>query len=91
MLAHLIEVQERVFQSPADCGHSTQGRALELLALEERLCVFEESHIIARHNFDKVLCSRKLAEGYAEVVGIVKGVEEIFMEGMDVLKSGETV
>jgi hypothetical protein len=91
MLAHLIEVQERIFQSPTDRGHSTERCALELLTLEERLCVFEESNIVARHYFDEVLCGGKLAESYAEVVGVVKGVEEILMERVDILEPGETV
>jgi hypothetical protein len=32
-----------------------------------------------------MLCGRELAESYSEVVCIVEGVEEIFVEGMDVL------
>lgn len=35
MLAHLVEVEEGIFQSSADCGHSSQCCTLELLALEQ--------------------------------------------------------
>jgi hypothetical protein len=35
MLSYLIEVEEGVFQSSANGGHSTQCCALELLALEQ--------------------------------------------------------
>ncbi len=58
MLAHLLEVHERVFQPPAYRGHAAEGCALELLALEERLCVFEETNIVARDSFDEMLCGR---------------------------------
>ena len=74
MLAHLIEVQERIFQSPANCSHSTQGRTLELFALEERLSVFEKSNIIPRYNFDEMFCSGQLTECDAEMVGVVEGI-----------------
>ena len=56
MLKDLIEVEEGVFESSANGGHSSQRCALELLALEKRLRIFEESHIIAGDNFDQVLC-----------------------------------
>jgi hypothetical protein len=46
-----------------------------LLALEKGLCVFEQSHIVAGYDFDKVFSGGQLAEGYAEVVGVVKGIE----------------
>jgi len=57
MLSDLIEIEERIFQSFADGGHSTQCRTLELLTLEQRLRIFEKTDIIARYNFDQVLCS----------------------------------
>lgn len=38
-----------------------------------------------------MLCGSQLAEGDAEVVGIVEGVEKILVERMNVLKSWETV
>jgi hypothetical protein len=85
MLPNLIEVEEGVFQSSANSGHSTKCGTLELFALEERLRIFEKSDIIAGNDFDQMLCGRKLAKGYSEVVCIVEGVEEIFVEGVDVL------
>jgi hypothetical protein len=91
MLAHLVEVEEGIFQSPADCRHSTKGRTLELFALEERLRILEQSHIISGHDLDQVLRSRELTEGYSEMVGIVEGIEEIFVERMDILQAGKSV
>jgi hypothetical protein len=85
MLPNLIEVEEGVFQSSANGGHSTQCSTLELFALEERLRIFEKSDIITGNDFDQMLCGRELAESYSEVVCIVEGVEEIFVEGVDVL------
>lgn len=37
MLSHLLEVDERIFQTLADGGHATQGGALEVFALEQTL------------------------------------------------------
>lgn len=50
MLADLIEVKKGILQSLADGGHSTQPRALQLLALEKRLRIFEQTDIISGHN-----------------------------------------
>jgi len=91
MLSNLIEVEEGVFQSSADGGHSAQGGTLELLALEEGLRIFEKADIIAGHNFDQMLCGRELAKSYSEVVCIVKGIEEIFVERVDILQPWEAV
>ena len=85
MLPDLVEVEEGIFQSSANGGHSTHCGTLELLALEKGLRIFEKSDIIARDYFDQMLCSRELAEGYSEVVCIIEGVEEIFVEGVDIL------
>lgn len=91
MLSDLIEVEKGIFQSSANGGHSSQSGTLKLLALEERLGIFEEAHIIARHDFDQVLCGGELAKRYPEMVGVVEGIEEIFVERVDILQSGESV
>jgi len=91
MLSNLVEVEEGIFQSSADGRHSTQCSTLELLALEEGLRIFEKADIIAGNDFDQMLCGRELAESYPEVVCIVKGVEEIFVERVDILQSWEAV
>ena len=54
MLTHLLEVHERVFEPPAYRSHAAKGCALELLALEKGLCVFEETDIVSRDGFDEV-------------------------------------
>jgi hypothetical protein len=38
-----------------------------------------------------VLRGRELAEGYSEMVGIVEGIEKIFVERMDILQAGKSV
>ncbi len=91
MLSDLIKVEERIFQSSADGGHPTQCCAFELLALKQRLCIFEEPHIIPRNNFDQMLRSRELTKSDPEMVGIIKGIKKIFMEGVNILESWETV
>lgn len=74
MLTHLLEIHERVFQPPAYGSHAAKGCALELLALEERLCVFEETNIVSRDGFNEVFSGRELAKGYSEMVGIVERI-----------------
>lgn len=91
MLAHLLEVEERVLQALADSGHATQGSALELLALEKRLAILQQTHVVARDSLDQVLGGGDLAQGNAEVVGIVESIEQILVEGVDVLELGEAL
>lgn len=55
MLSHLLEVDKGVLETLADGGHATQGRALQLLALEQRLRVFDQADIVSRHRLDQVL------------------------------------
>ncbi len=38
-----------------------------------------------------MLCGRELAESYSEVVCVVEGVEEIFVERMNVLQPREAI
>lgn len=91
MLAHLLEVDKRVFQPPAYRSHAAKGCALELLALEERLCVFEETNIVSRDGFNEMFSSRKLAKGYSEMVGIVERIQQVLVERMYVLKTGKPI
>ena len=89
MLAHLFEIHERVFQPPAYRSHSAKCCALELLALEERLCIFEETDIVSGDGLNEMFSGRELAKGDAEVIGIVERVQQVFMERMYVLKTGK--
>jgi hypothetical protein len=59
--------------------------------VEERLRIFEKSDIISRHYLNQMLRGRQLAKGYSEVVGVVEGIEEIFVERVDILEAGESV
>lgn len=89
MLSDLLEVLEGALQSTCDGGHAAKSSALELLALEERLGVFDEADVVTSDLLNKMLRSRELAEGDAEVVGVVEGVHEGAVEGVDVLETGE--
>ena len=91
MLAHLLEVYERIFQPPAYGSHAAEGCALELLALEERLRVLEETNVVSRDGFYEVFGGRELTKGYSEMVGIVEGIQQVLVERMYVLKTGETL
>lgn len=55
VLADLLQVDERIFQTSADGGHTTQRSALELFALEQRLRIFNQTDVVARDGFDEVL------------------------------------
>ena len=91
MLAHLLEVDERVFEPPAYCSHAAKSCALELLALEERLCVFEKTDIVARDGLNKMFSGRELTKGDSKVVGVVECVQQVLVERVYVLKPGETL
>lgn len=89
MLPDLLEVLEGALETAGDGGHAAEGGALELLALEERLSVLDETDIVTGDLLDQVLGGRELAEGDPEVVRVVEGVHEGAVEGVDVLETGE--
>lgn len=91
MLSNLIEVLEWVVESLDDSSHTAQGGSLQLLALEKRLRILDETDIVTADGLDEVLCCRKLTKCNAEMVGIVEGVEEILVEGVDFVDSGESL
>jgi hypothetical protein len=91
MLADLVEIQQRILQSLDERGHATEGGSLELLALVERLCVFQKTDVISGNCLYQVLGSGHLAKGNLEVVRIVEGVEQILVERVDVLETGKAV
>jgi hypothetical protein len=91
MLSDLIKIQEGVLEALDKGSHATQGSLFQLLALEQRLSIFEKSHVIAGDRLNEMLGGRQLTKGNLEVVGIVERVEEILVERMDVLEARETV
>lgn len=91
MLSDLLKINQGIFQSFADRGHPTKGSAFEGLALEERLRILEKSYVVSCNGFDQPLCCRQCSEGNFEMVGIVKSVEQIFVERVDVLQSRKPV
>ena len=91
MLPDLLEVDERVLEPLADCGHATERRLLQLLALEERLSILEQTDVVTCDGLDQRLGRRQLAEGNAEVVCIVEGVEQIAVERVDVDQAREGI
>jgi hypothetical protein len=91
MLANLVEIQKRVLQPLADSGHATKRSALQLLALEERLGILEQAHVISGDGLNKMFCGGQLTEGNTEVVRIVECVQKILVEWMDVLQSWKSI
>lgn len=91
MLAHLLEVYERIFQSPTYCSHASKSGTFELLALEQRLGIFEQTNIVSRDGLDQVTSRGQLPKGYSEVVCIVEGIEQVLVERVDVLEAGKAV
>lgn len=91
MLPDLLEVDEGILQSLADCGHATEGSSLQLLALEERLTVLQKTNVVARDGLDESFRSRELTKSNSEVIRIVEGVEQIAMERMDICQARESL
>lgn len=91
VLADLVEVEQRVLQALGEGGHAAERGPLQLLALEQALGVLEQAHVVAGDGLDQVLCGGQLAQGDLEVVGIVEGVEQVLVEGVDVLQAREAV
>lgn len=85
MLANLIQVEQRIFESTTNSSHSTKRCSLQLLALEEWLGVLEKPNIVARDSLNEMFRRRQLSKSYAKMVGIVEGVQEILMKRMDIL------
>ena len=81
VLAHLLEVEQRILESSRDGGHAAEGGAFELLALEERLGVLDQAHIVPADGLDEMLGRRELTQSDSEVVGIVEGVEQVLVWG----------
>ncbi|KAE8309420.1 hypothetical protein BDV41DRAFT_547827 [Aspergillus transmontanensis] len=79
MLTDLLEVDQRVFETSANGGHTTEGRSLQLLALEQRLGIFDETDIIAGNSLDKMFSGRNLTQSDSEMVGIVKCVHQVLV------------
>ena len=91
MLPNLLQIDQRIFKSSAYSRHATQGCSLERLALKERLRILQESDVVPRDSFDQSFCRRQSAKSDTEVVGIIESIEEVFVEGMDILEAWETV
>ena len=79
MLSNLLQIYQWIFQSPAYSSHTPKGGSLELFALEEGLCVFEEADIVSGDRFDQMFGGGELAEGNAEMICVVEGVQEILV------------
>jgi hypothetical protein len=79
VLPDLFEVNEGIFQTAADGSHATETGALQLLALEQGLSIFNEADIVTGNGFDQVFSSRDLTEGNSEMIGIVEGVHQILV------------
>ena len=79
MLSNLFEVYKGIFQTSADGSHTAQSRPLELLALEERLRIFQKPHIIPRYGLDEMFRRGELPKGDAEVVRIVESVQKVLV------------
>jgi hypothetical protein len=87
MLSDLLEVHERVLEPLANGRHATQCGALQLLALEQRLTVFEQAHIVTGDCLDERLGGVELTKRNPEVVRIVERVQQIAVERVDVLEA----
>lgn len=55
MLPDLLEVDKRVLEPLADCGHATKRSLLQLLALEQRLSILQETDVVTGDGLDQRL------------------------------------
>lgn len=53
MLPNLLEVHEWVLEALANGRHATKRSPLQLLALEQRLSILQQAHVIARNSLDE--------------------------------------
>lgn len=79
MLPDLFEVDQRIFQPPAYCCHAPKSGTLELLALEKRLGVFEQTDVVARNGLNEIFSPIEIPKGNVKVVGIVERIQEILV------------
>lgn len=89
MLPDLLQIDERVLQPLADSRHATKCCPFQLFALEQRLPVLEQTHVITRNRLDERLGSVELTEGNSEVIRIVESIEQITVERVDILEARE--
>ena len=75
MLSDLLQIYKRVFKALADGSHSSQSCALELLALEKTLTIFDKTHIVTGDCFDQRLCRAQLSQSNPEVAKTIVSVQ----------------
>lgn len=91
MFPHLLEVRQRRPDLADHSAHPTQSRPLQGLASVEGIGILDEFEVIATHIVDHILGRFDMAQGQFVVVLIVEDVEEVTVEGMDVLHLGEVL
>lgn len=79
MLSHLLKVDQRIFQSSTYGSHTTESSALQLLALKQRLRIFQEANVVTGDGLDEVLCGGELTKSNSEVVRIVQRIQQILV------------
>ncbi|GKT59111.1 conserved hypothetical protein [Colletotrichum tofieldiae] len=88
-LSDLVKVHQGVLEALDERRHATKRGALQLLALEQRLAILEKANVVSGDGLDEVLGGGQLAEGDLEVVGVVEGVDQVLVEGVDVVEARE--
>lgn len=85
VLAHLLEVGERVLLALHDGRHAAERRLLELLAPVQRVAELDEAAVVLADLDDEVARRVELAERELVVVLVVQDVEERAEERVQVL------
>lgn len=91
MFPHFLQVRERGGDLPDHGAHPAQSSSLQGLAPVERICVFDQFEVISAHVFDHILGGLDMPQGEFVVVFIVEHVEQVRVEGVDVLHLREVV
>eukprot|EP01085_Mycamoeba_gemmipara_P002450 Mycagemm_TRINITY_DN7815_c0_g1::TRINITY_DN7815_c0_g1_i1::g.2450::m.2450 type:complete len:176 gc:universal TRINITY_DN7815_c0_g1_i1:531-4(-) len=91
MLAHLLEEGQRGALLLHNGTHATKRSALESLAAIQRVAILEQAKVLLAEIIDEGTCSIKLPQGKLVVVAVVEYIDEISVEGVDVIEYGELV
>lgn len=91
MFPHFLEVGEGGGDLPDHGAHPAQSSSLQGLAPVERICVFDQFEVISAHVLDHILGGLDVPQRKFVVVFIVEHVEEVRVEGVDVLHLREVV
>jgi len=86
VLPDLLQVLERALLALHHRAHTAERGALQRLAAVERVAVLEQLDVVAPDLVDELLRQVQLAQRQLEVVAVVQHVDQVRVEGVDVVQ-----